>query len=96
MHRAAGSLEVCPERIASSHKDRRVAEARAAVCFLAAERLGLTLAAVGQALKVSPVSVWRGVRAGRRLLAQHPEREPALLARSMAPHLCELLRIEKP
>ncbi|OFV91253.1 MAG: hypothetical protein A3J75_05560 [Acidobacteria bacterium RBG_16_68_9] len=89
VERAAVVWEVRPELITSGHKDQRVVEARSVVCCVAAERLGLTLAAVGRALTVSSVSVWRGVQSGRRLLGQHPELAQSLLSQSTEPCLRE-------
>ena len=69
-----------PDTITSSCKKRAAADARAAICFLAVERLGLGLAEVADQLGISRISVWRGVQRGRVLLARSAGIEPELLA----------------
>lgn len=64
-----------PLRIASARKTRSCANARAVVCLIAVEYMGLNLSEVAAELGVSKVSAWRGVQKGRTLLASSPQIE---------------------
>ena len=79
VERGARVWDQCPATVASSCKRQASATARAVVCVLAVERLGLSLTQVADELGVSKVSVWRGVQKGRALLARAPHIERDVL-----------------
>jgi REP element-mobilizing transposase RayT len=78
--RLAPLWDVSPEAVASSTKQRDPVAARAAVSYAAVVGSKISLTTVARLLRVSPSSVLRGVRRGRREIERRAIRLADLLA----------------
>jgi hypothetical protein len=69
---AAEAFRITPERLTSGSRVRKVTSARALVCHLASERLGLTYAEIAEEVGIGVSSVYRAAQRGRSIARAYP------------------------
>ena len=67
IEQVAHYYKIEPENLKSASKERRIAEARRALCYMAVRKLGYRCSDVSRAMGISAVTVSKAVSLGSRL-----------------------------